>query len=82
MPQRLSRKDFSTPNAGIACPTRGDEDRLKRGKIDKMMGDLSRLPITREEKVQEIRRLILEQRYESDKKLEIAISRLLDDIDD
>ncbi len=55
---------------------------MKRGKIDKMMGDLSRLPITREEKVQEIRRLILEQRYESDKKLEIAISRLLDDIDD
>jgi len=34
----------------------------------------------RTQRVEEIRRQIREQRYESDRKLEIAISRLLDDI--
>jgi hypothetical protein len=48
--------------------------------MEKLMSDLSQIPLTRQEKVKEIRRLIQEQRYESEKKLEIAISRLLDDI--
>jgi len=39
-------------------------------------------PTRRNARVEKIRRLIREKRYESEKKLEIAISRLLDDIDD
>jgi len=34
----------------------------------------------RRDRVLEIRRLIQEQRYESERKLEIAITRLLDDL--
>ncbi len=45
------------------------------------MIDSPRTPAARRQKVEEIRRLIREQRYESDRKFEIAISRMLDDID-
>ena len=53
---------------------------LEKDRIEKLLGDLSQIPLTRQEKVKEIRRLIREHSYESEKKLEIAISRLLDDI--
>lgn len=54
---------------------------LKRAKSQTMQTDLNRTAAKRQERIQQIRQMIREQRYESEMKLEIAISRLLNDID-
>ena len=62
-------------------PDTEERSPLKRAKSEPMQSENNRSPEKRQQRIEQIRRMIREQRYESEMKLEIAISRMLSDID-
>lgn len=76
----MGKKIEGTPAAGKSTPAqRGDL--IEISELAKFMDELSRLPEIRQEKVDQLRQLIRKGEYTTADKLDVAIERLLADLE-
>jgi negative regulator of flagellin synthesis FlgM len=67
-------------DAGQSVPAGAPRDQVEISPLGKMLDGISQLPDIRHERVEEIRTQIASGVYETPEKLEIALDRLLDEL--
>lgn len=66
--------------ANQAAQAGAPRDQVEISPLGQMLDGISRLPEIRQERVEEIRRQIVSGTYETPEKLELALDRLLDEM--